>query len=1429
MDFIPEERDQLRKFFSYRKASIKDIEYEVLFQNISYLKFESLLKFLKKNIKDSDKFKFIGNSTSLDIFYINSNNLKQLPIRHSLNSASDISKFCKTNIISNLPHDITYKNSFKIEEKWSRLNIQNYDIKINLKNELEYNKSRKEFISSNSNLSHISVNANNAFKELGNLKKFNTERDLLKTFRLKNRFSFMYNTNTRIDLTIVKSSKKEINNRGFEEMIPVKEFIESNIINEEKSYEVEVEFYPNKQLDIEEEDFQSNLEDIVMIILQAMENYPIITSIREKNKVKELFKQTVLNNHTEIINKKMKTIQAVNFIREQQTLSEDDKDITEITRIESLLSKDKFYQSLISSANSTKPLENKYTKLLTDIRDRKGFYRRENIYFPGPKVTSLELKDIRSSNINSIVSKEFSVTDKADGAGMLMFIVGSNEAEEHDEVSLSGNIYLIDNNLRIYSTNMKTENSDLHNTILNGEYLRHDKEKNKIHMYKIYDMYVENGRDIKFLPLISIEDKDTRIKKAESIVSRLSNVQYTESNIYSMKLDISVKHFEVATVDSDIFEKSSIIWNDYLHGNSIYKYDGMIYTPVNEPVGYNEDNIDYDLNTHITWKLNMKWKPPSENTIDFLVDFDQENVSSYESHTITKDVIGMKYVTTDHGNEMKRYKSLKLYVGDNEKNSNKNSCDFQLNTSRKKNKSKARYIKTLFSPTTPFDNEANIAKLYLNSKNEIVCYDYDDLSGNWKATNNMIRDDTIVEFAYIKENEKHFRWIPIKNRHDKTYSYKLGIRKQKREFAILQKFLKLSEESSARLTDQEQQLLYSIKHVIWNVPDINTKGQHLFIVLKKYNTIIKEYYPSYQFISVYGINYGNNFNTANSVWRSIHNPVTEEIITTGNNIPDESEEKYYRRDVFQKRSKSLTISMQHFHNIIIKNYYLIKPICDFLKSKNKSISLLDLACGKGGDIPKWIENGINNVVGIDINKNNIYDKNDGACVRLENFRERYRTVPNTYFLVGDSSKDISSGQAFNDKILWQRLWNSDPHYNTNYSRTRFHIITMMFALHYMFKNETDLDTFVENIDKNLRNGGYFIGACLDGKAIFDMLIDKLQNEEIVGFKGTKIIWKIKKMYNNDTFPNNENSLNYPIDVYMTSINSIITEFLVNFEYFKKKLESKNIKLLNPSQLDEVSISRSTGLFREVYDELSSSSSYKSNRKNSIFQKIKKSLTEDEKKISFQSRYFIFKKVSPNIVIIKDLSNRILQEFNNLEGGMDILLELLYSNNVQEVTKVLDLESKQNIESNDELWKNISQELIEQIETNKVTAQEDSLEVKKESIISEQQKHLEKIYTTFIDLVSKYDTFFSKRGKSLHLPSIENYSIIRSQFEQHIKGNKNEEKIKATWIKMKAKMEKEAVQFESSSSKFNEAHDFTIKYNNFKEYIKTLTDVLNENK
>ena len=74
-----------------------------------------------------------------------------------------------------------------------------------------------------------------------------------------------------------------------------------------------------------------------------------------------------------------------------------------------------------------------------------------------------------------------------------------------------------------------------------------------------------------------------------------------------------------------------------------YKYDGLIYTNINYPVGYDENNVwDYDTNTHRTWKSNLKWKPPEENTIDFLVKFEKDNVASYLHTEIRSE--GMKVI-----------------------------------------------------------------------------------------------------------------------------------------------------------------------------------------------------------------------------------------------------------------------------------------------------------------------------------------------------------------------------------------------------------------------------------------------------------------------------------------------------------------------------------------------------------------------------------------------------------------------------------------------------------------------------------------------------------------------------------------------------------------------------------------------------------------
>ena len=1394
MEFQQDEIATLSKYYDYREKSGKDTEYEVLFKKISYLKFESLLKFLKNSANNSEsEWDHHENNTSLDIFYHDRN--RQIPIRHSVNKASNISKFCKSNTLANIPHEITYKSPINIDGERSKLDIDNYDIRINLKNELVYNKEMRQFIGSSPKLSKI---ATNKFQNFEDIKMRDGEKNLLKTFRLKNRFSFMYNSYTRVDLTIVKSSKKYINDSGWEEMKPVKEFIDSNLVNEEKSYEIEIEFFPNAVVNIGLEKFNENLKEIVTIISQVMNDYPILTSMKEKNIVKELFKNTIKTNHKNIIEKKLEIIKQLEKINTENEKPPDE------------LSENIFYKSIFRySEDEIKQIKNDYTKLLSDIRNNKGLYIRDRTYFIGPKVVSLELKDIRSSNINSIVSKKYTVTDKADGLGMLLFIVGGEDSET------KGKIYLIDNNLIVYGTQLQTDNVDLFNTVLNGEYLRHDKNGKPIHEFKIYDAYINKNIDLKHLPLISNDDSKSRIGIAKELSEKLSNVVYTNINTYSSKLNISVKHFEIATSDSNIFDKSKIIWDNYISGKTNYKYDGMIYTPLNEPVGFKDDNINFDLNTNNTWRMNFKWKPPNENTIDFLIQIEKNTISSYEGHNITNDKIALKSITTDQGTEIKRYKNLKLYIGDNEKSKNG-----------------SRYIRTLFIPKTPFDKEANICKLFLNRKDEIVCNDFNEVTTNWEPNSNMVKDDTIVEFAYRKDKDKHFKWIPIKNRHDKTYSYKLGVKKQKRDFNILQKFLELANDN-VRLDEKQEKLLYSIKNVIYKVPNIVKRG-HLFVVLKKNKKTINEYYPSYHYIPVYGINYGNDFNTANSVWRSIHNPVTEKIITTGENIPDESEEKYYRRDVSQKRSKSLTISLQHFHNIIVKNYYLIKPVCKYFSDKKQTISLLDLACGKGGDLPKWIENKVDHVVGIDINRNNIYDENDGARVRLENYRDRGK-VPKTYFLVGDSSKSINNGEAFRDKGLWRKLWEKNDENDTNYLDKRFNIVTMMFALHYMFGKVDDLDNLIDNIYKNLKNGGYFIGACLDGQTLFDLLRDKTFDEEISGNKDAKIIWKIKKKYKAEEFKNSEESLNYPIDVYMNSINSVITEYLVNFEYFKKKLEEKNIKLLNTSELEELNIKRSTGLFSKVFEDLEKNPN---NRSKKLFEKIQKNITEGEKQISFMSRYFIFKKISKDPLLLAKYSQDILDLFNNVDNDINDLKKHIENNDKDKIIERLEEECKKKINEDDDFWKDILQELnikindklqssVRNREEKKESQESQHLTVKKDSIQNTSQLEKDKHYNNLSDIIEKNNKFFIQMNKKFKfkLPTIDKYQEINSEILSEVVSEKGMSMFPRLIGKLKIDLSK----FVSVQKLFDTTHPFIKQYNNLKNYIENLEKILKEKK
>ena len=202
----------------------------------------------------------------------------------------------------------------------------------------------------------------------------------------------------------------------------------------------------------------------------------------------------------------------------------------------------------------------------------------------------------------------------------------------------------------------------------------------------------------------------------------------------------------------------------------------------------------------------------------------------------------------------------------------------------------------------------------------------------------LIEDNTIVEFKYVKENEDMWKWVPLRVRYDKTNE-----------------------------------------------------------------------------LSIKNSNFGNAYHVANSNWQSIHDPITEDMLSTGKNIylKSSDDDVYYnkknKKQTGNKRCKDTDNDpLRTFHNSFVKRM-LIQAY------SNDETLLMDFAVGKAGDFPKWIHSKIKFVYGIDISRDNIENKLDGACARYINYRKVYDKMAKVMFLQADSSKDLLQGQGFFDE------------------------------------------------------------------------------------------------------------------------------------------------------------------------------------------------------------------------------------------------------------------------------------------------------------------------------------------------------------------------------------------------------------------------------
>lgn len=160
------------------------------------------------------------------------------------------------------------------------------------------------------------------------------------------------------------------------------------------------------------------------------------------------------------------------------------------------------------------------------------------------------------------------------------------------------------------------------------------------------------------------------------------------------------------------------------------------------------------------------------------------------------------------------------------------------------------------------------------------------------------------------------------------------------------------------------------------------------------------------------------------------------------------------------RQKSDILGVRNFNNwvksVLIHEY------------SRSGATVLDLACGKGGDLPKWKRTSIRRMVGVDI-----------AEVSVEEARRRY----------GEMRPRFEASYHVLD--AFHRNWDEAVG-----GATRFDLISCQFALHYCFESEESARHAIASVSKHLQPGGLFFGTIPNYSAIRRKLLATPNQREI---------------------------------------------------------------------------------------------------------------------------------------------------------------------------------------------------------------------------------------------------------------------------------------------------------------------------------------------
>ncbi len=735
--------------------------------------------------------------------------------------------------------------------------------------------------------------------------------------------------------------------------------------------------------------------------------------------------------------------------------------------------------------------------------------------FPGSQPVTLGKENISmdtESSIPNIRYGDYNVTDKADGLRCLLVI------------AKDGRAYMVDRNLDVYGTDRRLDEAmtpEWAGAVLDGEWVTHNAEDKPMSRYYAFDIYNgKRGEDVTERPFLVREQVATsRLASLTAAVAALDGSTKTASSIPAHhSMSFHIKTFEYPADPSDptaIFKKAGDVL-DRLKTDAPYHTDGLIFTPNSMGLPRRGGK----------WIHQFKWKPASQNSVDFLVITEKER--GVDGKPTQTELVNT--ALNEDTQQIVRYKTLRLYVG--------SSIDPALEDPRNtvlmkkpypiaKDRGAGEYHPIVFRPQPP-DPFASYSYVALNAgatdaagaapKSGAIA-SLDDTM--YTLEGDPISNKSIVEMVYDPKKPAGWRWIPLRVRWDKTDQF------QRREVG----------------------------------GTLNSED----VALDVWNSI-------HDPVTEYMIRTG---------------AITEETIEYVGAAAGAT--AYYQRRASQTDLYKIR-GLAKFHNQYIKETLLLsKAITPGAKLLDMSVGQAgDIHKWFGARVGFVLGCDIAET-GLTDRKNGAYGRYLNYIIERKGAVPPMVFVQADSTLhYKDGAAGMSPMDRAILRTLWGESDPSAPPMIqdlTGAAAGGFDVAAMMFALHYVFKDRASIDGFLRNLSESVRVGGYFVGCGFDGATVAGLLRDLPIGGVKHGAEDRSDLWTITKQYDDSgsgVLPATEDGLGRAIDVRFISIGNAYTEYLVSWEYLVQRMGEIGFDLLYETELAALGLQHSTNMFKDSH-------------------------------------------------------------------------------------------------------------------------------------------------------------------------------------------------------------------------------------------------------